>query len=107
MRITNECCRICLRLIRRRPEDLEIKINAEVLEEALINISIDFDTAIGTKDYAILQQTYQDFMPADPQEERFLDLLHGLYVLEYRNAQLWYDIHPIVTELLQRKGYFS
>ncbi|NEN92078.1 MAG: ATP-binding protein [Okeania sp. SIO3H1] len=104
VRITNECCRICLRLIRRRPGDLEIKINAEVLEEALINISIDFDTPIGTKDYAILQQTYKDFMPADPQEGRFLDLLHGLYVLEYRNAQLWYDIHPIVTELLQRKG---
>ena len=104
VRITNECCRICLRLIRRKPDDLEIKINAEVLQEAITNISIDFDTRIGTADYAILKQTYQDFKPNDPKEQRFLDLLHGLYVLEYRNAKLWYDVHPIVTELLQEKG---
>ncbi|MGB3514225.1 MAG: ATP-binding protein [Microcoleaceae cyanobacterium] len=107
IRITNECCRICLRLIRRRPDDLEIKINPQILEEAIINISIDFDTRIGTADYKILQQTYQEFKPNDPKEQRFLDLLHGLYVLEYRNARLWYDVHPIVTELLQEKGELS
>ncbi len=104
VRITNECCRICLRLIRRKPDDLEIKINAEVLQEAITNISIDFDTRIGSADYEILKQTYQYFTPNDPKEQRFLDLLHGLYVLEYRNAKLWYDVHPIVTELLQEKG---
>ncbi|MDJ0514765.1 MAG: ATP-binding protein [Trichodesmium sp. MO_231.B1] len=104
VRITNECCRICLRLIRRKPDDLEIKINAEVLQEAITNISIDFDTRIGSADYEILKQTYQYFTPNDPKEQRFLDLLHGLYVLEYRNGELWYDIHPIVTEILQRKG---
>ncbi len=104
VRITNECCRICLRLIRRKPDDLEIKINAEVLQEAITNISIDFDTRIGSADYEILKQTYLYFTPNDPKEQRFLDLLHGLYVLEYRNSELWYDIHPIVTEILQRKG---
>ncbi len=104
VRITNECCRICLRLIRRKPDDLEIKINAEVLQEAITNISIDFDTRIGSADYEIFKQTYQYFTPNDPKEQRFLDLLHGLYVLEYRNGELWYDIHPIVTEILQRKG---
>ncbi|MGD1702652.1 P-loop NTPase fold protein [Dapis sp. BLCC M229] len=103
VRITNECCRICLRLIRRKPDDLEIKINAEVLQEAITNISIDFDTRIGSADYEILKQTYLYFTPNDPKEQRFLDLLHGLYVLEYRNGELWYDIHPIVTEILQRK----
>ena len=104
IRITNECCRICLRLIRRKPDNLEIKINPQILEEAIINISIDFDTRIGTADYLILKQTYAEFKPNDPKEQRFLDLLHGLYVLEYRNAKLWYDVHPIVTELLQEKG---
>nr|WP_293101635.1 hypothetical protein [Okeania sp. SIO2F4] len=104
VRITNECCRICLRLIRRKQDDLEIKINAEVLEEAITKIRIDFDTRIGKADYEVLQQTYQEFTPNDPKEQRFLDLLHGLYVLEYRNGKLWYDVHPIVTELLQEKG---
>jgi hypothetical protein len=31
-------------------------------------------------------------------------LLHGLNVLEYRNSEVWYDVHPIVLDLLQRKG---
>ncbi|NEQ35348.1 MAG: AAA family ATPase [Okeania sp. SIO3I5] len=104
VRITNQCCRICLRLIRRQPDDLEIKINAEVLQEAITNIRIDFDTRIGSADYAVLKETYQNFQPNDSKEQRFLDLLHALYVLEYRNSDGWYDIHPIVTELLQRKG---
>ncbi len=107
IRITNECCRICLRLIRRNPEDLAIKINSEVLQQAITKLSLDFDMRIGTDDYEILETTYQEFRPKDPKEQRFLDLLHGLYVLEYRNAQLWYDIHPIVTELLQQRGHLS
>ena len=74
-----------------------------MLQEAITNISIDFDTRIGSADYEILKQTYLYFTPNDPKEQRFLDLLHGLYVLEYRNGELWYDIHPIVTEIFQRK----
>jgi hypothetical protein len=30
-------------------------------------------------------------------------LLHGLHVLEYRNDQVWYDLHPIVIDLLKLK----
>ncbi|MDY6806079.1 MAG: AAA family ATPase [Cyanobacteriota bacterium] len=104
IRITNECCRVCLQLIRRNPEDTNIKINHEVLRQAIKEIRIDFDMGIGTTDYQILKEVYEDLSPRDANEERFLDLLHGLYVLEYRNAELWYDIHPIVTELLQQKG---
>jgi len=33
-----------------------------------------------------------------------LDLLHGLYVLEYRNALLWYDLNPLVRDLLMQEG---
>lgn len=103
IRITNECCRICLRLIRRHPENTEIKINDEVFREAITKLSIDFDTMIGKADYEILEKTYIDFTPEDPQSQRFLDLLHGLYVLEYRNATLWYDVHPIVVQMLQKR----
>jgi hypothetical protein len=35
--------------------------------------------------------------------EEFLSLLHGLHVLEYENDDLWYDVHPIVVDLLKRK----
>lgn len=105
IRIANECCRICLRLVRRYPDRTDIKINDDILKEAITKLSLDFDTRIGTDDYKILETTYKESRPNDPKEQKFLDLLHGLYILEYRNAQLWYDVHPIVTELLQERGH--
>ena len=105
IRIANECCRICLRLVRRYPDRDDIKINDAILKEALNKLRIDFDTRIGTADYEILEITYKESKPTDPKEQRFLDLLHGLYILEYRDTELWYDIHPIVTELLQEQGH--
>jgi nucleoside-triphosphatase THEP1 len=104
IRIANECCRICLRLVRRYPDRTDIKIDDEILKEAINKLRLDFDTRIGTADYEILETTYKKSKPNDPKEQRFLDLLHGLYILEYRNAQLWYDIHPIVTQLLEERG---
>ncbi len=103
IRIANECCRICLRLVRRNSEDANIKINNKVLAEALNKFRIDFDTRIGNADYEILESTYMDSKPNDPGDQRFRDLLHGLYILEYRNAKLWYDVHPIVADLLKER----
>ena len=104
IRITNECCRICLRLIRREPDNPAIKINRDILAQAINKLSLDFDSRIGVKDYEILTTVYAEFKPKDPKEQRFLDLLHGLYILEYRNSELWYDVHPIVIKLLRQKG---
>lgn len=105
IRITNECCRICLRLIRRQPDNPTIKIDQTILEQAIIELRMDFDMGIGTADYEILKTTYFECRPSDPKEQRFLNLLHGLYVLEYRNAEQWYDVHPLVTDLLKLRGY--
>jgi AAA ATPase domain len=104
VRICNRCCRICLREIRRQPERSDFKIDTAVLTEAIKGLRLDFETTLGKADYAILQTTYQNFLPEDPKAEPFLDLLHGLQVLEYRNDEVWYDVHPIVTDLLRRKG---
>ena len=104
IRITNECCRICLRLVRREPQNQDIKINLDILVEAINKLSLDFDSRIGVKDYEILKETYDNFKPNDPKEQQFLDLLHGLYILEYRNHELWYDVHPIVVKVLQQKN---
>ncbi|RCJ37400.1 AAA family ATPase [Nostoc minutum NIES-26] len=106
VRIANECCRICLRLIRRKPGQAVV-IDEQILDEAVNNIRNDFAVPLGKVDYAILQTTYQNFMPDDPKEPEFLDLLHGLYVLEYRNRKNWYDVHPIVVELLKEQGLIN
>ncbi|WGV24960.1 ATP-binding protein [Halotia branconii] len=100
IRIANECCRICLRLIRRQPDEA-VMINADILDQAINHIRNDFALPLGSAEYKILQTTYQNFKPEDPKAQEFLDLLHGLYVLEYRNNKNWYDVHPIVVELLR------
>ena len=107
IRIANECCRLCLRQIRRQPDRTDIVIDKVVLIEAVNKLRLDFDTRLGKADYGILTTTYRELKPDDPKEQRFLDLLHGLYVLEYRNHQLWYDVHPIVVELLRDREQAS
>ncbi len=99
IRIANECCRICLRLIRRDPTRA-IVINEAILEEAVNKLRNDFSLRLGKVDYEILPKVYTELMPDDPTQKEFLDLLHGLHVLEYRNRKTWYDVHPIVVELL-------
>jgi energy-coupling factor transporter ATP-binding protein EcfA2 len=106
IRIANECCRICLRLIRRKTGQ-QVVINDDILDRAVNNIRNDFAISLGKVDYEILHKTYEQFMPDDPKDPDFLDLLHGLYVLEYRNRQNWYDVHPIVVELLREQGLIN
>jgi len=106
IRLTNQCCRICLRMIRRDLNDTNIKIDANVLAEAVNKISLDFDSRIGVSEIEILNQIGQSNHPFNPKDQGFLDLLHGLYILEYRNHRLWFDLHPIVRQLLRDKGVY-
>ena len=41
--------------------------------------------------------------PQDGMDQVFLDLLHTLYILEYRNDDVWFGLHPIVREILLRR----
>ncbi|WP_287127363.1 P-loop NTPase fold protein [Candidatus Cyanaurora vandensis] len=100
IRVTKECCRICLRKLRQEPELTQLKINHEILEEAVNNLRNDFALPLGKADYEILAETYKNNAPDDPKKAEFLELLHGLHVLEYRNREIWYDVHPIVVGLL-------
>ncbi|MEH2420020.1 MAG: ATP-binding protein [Nostoc sp.] len=103
IRISKECCRICLRMIRRNPS-AEVIIDDKILLEAINKIRNDFSIRLGKVDIDILQSVYEQFMPNDPKQAEFLDLLHGLYVLEYRTDETWYDVHPIIIETLRIKG---
>jgi hypothetical protein len=52
-------------------------------------------------DREILQQTYINYRPDDPKQQEFLDLLHNVYVIEYKNTESWYDLHPLVIKQLK------
>ncbi|MEA5599317.1 P-loop NTPase fold protein [Rivularia sp. UHCC 0363] len=101
VRLVNICCRICLRQVRRGQDTV---IDETVLAQAVKEIRLDFETTLSKADYETLRITYERFTPDDPKAQNFLDLLHGLDVLEYRNDQAWYDLHPIVIDLMQLKG---
>jgi nucleoside-triphosphatase THEP1 len=104
VRLCQECCRECLLVLDLEPETPEVKINNATLAEAIKSLRNQYARPIGTHRYNLLAETYQHFTPPDAESEEFLELLHGLYVLEYENDDLWYDLHPLVADILRRKG---
>jgi nucleoside-triphosphatase THEP1 len=108
IRLLDRCCDKCLlqirgQLRRSKFESMPI-VNQAVLDQVLIDFQIEFAEPLGKVDFEALKQIYMDSKPTDTENQRFLDLLHGLYILEYRNAVLWYDLNPIVIDLLIAEG---
>ncbi len=103
VRLARECCNECMVLLRSEPDRQTLQIDPEILALALKNLRNDFARSLGQNRYDILVKTYENFSPPDAESPEFLSLLHSLYILEYENDDLWYDVHPIVADLLKRK----
>jgi energy-coupling factor transporter ATP-binding protein EcfA2 len=103
IRIVVRCCRICLTEIRQDLSRNDIKITVNIFAEAFKDMRLDFERPLGESDYQILERVGNSNLPKDVQQQEFLTLLHGLYILEYRNDDVWYDLHPIVIDLMRRK----
>lgn len=104
VRIARECCTECMVLVESEPDRTSFKIDTEILTAALRNLRNDFAMLLGENRYQVLVQVYENFEPADAASQDFLDLLHSLYVLQYLNDDLWFDVHPIVVDLLKRRN---
>jgi len=104
VRIGRECCTECMVQMELEPERTDLAINDEILTIALRNLRHDFTRQIGTNLFPVLVQVYQTLNNKDADSEAFVELLHGLMVLEYQNDDLWYDVHPIVVDLLRRNN---
>jgi energy-coupling factor transporter ATP-binding protein EcfA2 len=103
VRLGQECCRECMLELEINPDNTELTINAEILAAAVKTLRNQFARSLGSQLYDLLVAVYHNFTPPDARSPEFLELLHGLYVLEYENDDLWYDLHPLITDLLQRK----
>lgn len=103
IRIARECCRICLRSLRRNPDLEELAIDDAVLEEAVERIQDDFASNLSNRDYEILQKVYKENWLDDPNQLEFLKLLNGVHIIEYQRPS-WYDLNPMVEELLRERG---
>ena len=75
-----------------------------ILNEVVTELQLEYAEPLGQVDFEALKLIYTEFKPKDAENQRFLVLLHGLYVLEYRNALLWYDLNPLVRDLLVQEG---
>ncbi|MEI6065349.1 MAG: hypothetical protein WCQ26_12200, partial [Pseudanabaena sp. ELA748] len=103
VRIARECCTECMVQIEIEPDRDDIAIDEEIFNVALQNLRHDFTRQIGSSLYNLLVQIYETSEAEDSSNEGFVKLLHGLMVLEYENSSLWYDVHPIVVDLLKQK----
>jgi energy-coupling factor transporter ATP-binding protein EcfA2 len=103
VRIARECCTECMVQLEIDPEQATTKINDEILTVSLRNLRNDFARQIGSKLYDLLVEVYKTAETPDASDDGFVKLLHGLMVLEYLNDALWYDVHPIVVDLLKQK----
>jgi ABC-type branched-subunit amino acid transport system ATPase component len=100
VRIGRECCTECMVRLEIEPDRTDIQIDDEILTAAIGNLRNDFARQIKAN-YDVLVQVYKTMDVIDG--EVFVDMLHGLMVLEYENGDMWYDLHPIVRELLRRR----
>ena len=103
IRLAQECCRECMLELELAPDQAAVVINDAILAAAVKTLRNQFARSLGSQLYDLLVQIYGNFTPPDARSPQFLELLHGLYVLEYENDDLWYDLHPLVTDLLRRK----
>lgn len=107
VRIARACCSHCSLLLRKEKERTDLKINHDILALALQDLRNEFATSLGSSRYELLAATHQDGTSAEVNDPEFLLLLHGLYVLEYRNGNVWYAVHPLVLDLLRQKELIS
>ena len=103
VRIARECCIECMVKIEIEPDRKDIAINQEILNTVLRNLRHDFARQIGASLYDLMVQIYETSEVKDSSNTGFIKLLHGLMVLEYENDLMWYDVHPIVVDLLKEK----
>jgi hypothetical protein len=107
VRIANECCQQALLQLRRDRTLADLKINEEILQLAINELRNDIAAPLTQNSYRILLEIYHHYIydaQDDQERQTFLDLLQWLYVLEYRNADDWFDVNPLVVDLLKRRG---
>ncbi len=109
IRISDRCCDKAMleirgRIRRQQFDQLDVIVNQRILDEVVTELQIEAAELLGQVDFEALKLIYEQLKLQDTESQRLLDLLHGLYVLEYRNAVLWYDLNPIVRGLLVREG---
>lgn len=76
-------------------------IDIEDIRRMANEIRNDYRALLREEHYKILNQVKNDKEKRIVNEEIVQELLHNLSLLEYRNDEIWGDVHPIVRPLLK------
>lgn len=99
--VFRECARIMQIVADNAIETGRDHIIKEDVERARREMVGDFKRFIKSEDYNLLNEIYTN---NDTREiDKIGHLLHNLSVLEYTNDETWYDINPVLEELVKNK----
>lgn len=102
MRLARECCTECMIELDIDPTLTDLQIDDQILKAATGNLRNNFAREMGSQSlYDIAAQVYVTSKSVEG--DGFTKLLHSLMILEYENGDLWYDVHPLVLDLLRRE----
>jgi energy-coupling factor transporter ATP-binding protein EcfA2 len=102
MRLARECCTECMIELDIDSTLTDLQIDDQILKTATGNLRNNFAREMGSQSlYDIAAQVYMTSKLVEG--EGFTRLLHSLMILEYENGELWYDVHPLVLDLLRRE----
>ncbi|MEW6607411.1 MAG: hypothetical protein AB1414_08150 [bacterium] len=76
------------------------RIDKENIIKAGNKIRQDYQALLTTEEYEVLERVHKGEKKRGTNEPIVRDLLHNLALLEYRNDDLWIDVHPIVKDIL-------
>jgi hypothetical protein len=89
---------------KERIEEIDYKYSVDQLKNDFYNtISYNEKNQMTPRDYYDLLVKYHNDKEKKPMNDRgMLDLRHNMCVLGY-NSESWYDVHPVVKEILKEK----
>ncbi|MGR3177506.1 MAG: hypothetical protein ACUZ8E_05580 [Candidatus Anammoxibacter sp.] len=77
------------------------KIDDESMEDAIRELKIVKSRPLTKKHLDLLLEIYDNKTFLSEMDNEKLELLHGLFVLEYINGDEWYDINPLLQDRLK------
>jgi hypothetical protein len=79
------------------------RIEVEDVRESMLDERRQYQRILTGQQYELLNQVHQDH-GIDKNKEAYLELLRNLSILEYANGDTWWDVNPIVLDILEARA---
>jgi len=80
----------------------KITIDKDIVIDVVNGLKNLYQSQLSDSDYKVLLEVYKT--KDIKRDDKLVDLLHNLSVLEYRNGRSWCDLNPVVRSILDEKN---